>query len=722
MIWGAAQPVRDVLVEHGQTIAVVAVVLAIMLVLVIVLRGRRGAGGGAGSGLRRRNTPFHEFDDAMNAGDFAEAAAVARRMKDPRRYADAIEASGDVERAVQAWTDAGEPLKAAALLAANGHDTKAGRLYLDAGATREALACFIRADDLEGAARVVERQGDHKKAALMRGEAMLRKESWAEAAKFFEESGDLGRAAAALTSGGDSPAAIALYQRAGQPILAAKLLEASAPAKAAALYAEAGNTNDAVRVYRGIGDQAAAERVLASTGRPFDAGRAAFERRDFDGAMKLLSGIEPAAQNYREAQLIRGYILERRSDLDSAAAAYNAFLDGRTPNERNRALFIRVAHLKEGCGQLQTALKLLGRLIAAGFGTPDVTAHAARLEQSIGKAPPTEGYAVPPAEPKRTAGRSFGRGADAAKEGSAPGQPRKITPLAGILSAQTAAAVVDPPAVQVLERRYRFMGRLGQGGNGVVYRATDRALGRNVVVKFLHQALLPTEIARKYFEREAKTAASLTHPNIVTIFDVGEEGETLYFSMELVEGRTLADIIVDAGGKLAHDRVVPIATQLCSALEYAHSKNVIHRDIKPGNIMVTEAGTLKLLDFGLAKALDENPDNSVFLCGTPFYMSPEQIRRDFLDHRTDIYSLGCLLYVLYTGDVPFPDGNVFFHQQNTPPPDPDTLVTGLPKGVAQVLLKCVAKDRGDRYQRAGEVADALARIASGPPREVNTAA
>jgi len=451
-------------------------------------------------------------------------------------------------------------------------------------------------------------------------------------------------------------------------------------------------------------------------------GRAAIERKDFDSAFKLLSELEPSAQNYREAQLFRGYILERRGDLDSAASAYNAFLEGRSPSDKNRALFIRVAHLKEGCGQLQTALKLLGKLIAAGFGTPDVTAHAARLEQSIGKAPPTEGYAVPPAEPKRPAGRSFGRHNDAPKEGSSPGEPRKVSSLASILNAPTAAAVVDPPAVQVLERRYRFMGRLGQGGNGVVYRATDRALGRNVVVKFLHQALLPTEIARKYFEREAKTAASLTHPNIVTIFDVGEEGETLYFSMELVEGRTLADVIVDAGGKLTHDRVVPIATQLCAALEYAHSKNVIHRDIKPGNVMLTETGTLKLLDFGLAKALDENPDNSVFLCGTPFYMSPEQIKRDFLDHRTDIYSLGCLLYVLYTGDVPFPDGNVFFHQQNTPPPDPDVLVSGLPRGVAQVLLKCVAKDRNDRYQRAGEVGEALARIASGPPAEVDTAA
>ena len=268
----------------------------------------------------------------------------------------------------------------------------------------------------------------------------------------------------------------------------------------------------------------------------------------------------------------------------------------------------------------------------------------------------------------------------------------------------------DPPAIAVLERRYKFLGKLGQGGNGVVYRAVDRALGRNVVVKFLHQALLPTDVARKYFEREAKTAAGLSHQNIVTIYDVGEEGETLYFSMELVEGRTLADVIVDNGGRLTHEQVLPVIQQLCSALEYAHGRQVIHRDIKPGNIMVTESGLVKLLDFGLAKALDENPDKSVFLCGTPFYMSPEQIRRDFLDHRSDIYSVGCLLYVMYTGDVPFPDGNVFFHQQNTAAPDPNTLAPNLPKGVAQVLMKCVAKDRSERFQRAVDIAAALSAI------------
>ena len=271
-----------------------------------------------------------------------------------------------------------------------------------------------------------------------------------------------------------------------------------------------------------------------------------------------------------------------------------------------------------------------------------------------------------------------------------------------------AAHEADPPAVQVLERRYEFKGQVGQGGNGVVYRAVDRALGREVVVKFLHQALLPTEVARKYFKREAKTAASLNHPNIVTIFDIGQEDETLYFSMEIVEGQTLADLIVESGGTLTHKQALPLVDQLCKALDYAHERQVIHRDIKPGNIMVTD-GHVKLLDFGLAKALDENPDKSVFLCGTPFYMSPEQIRRDFLDHRTDIYSLGCLLYVMYTGDVPFPEGNVFYHHQHTEPPTPESLVVnGLPPGVSDVLLKTLAKDREQRFQRAGEVARALA--------------
>ncbi len=694
---------KDVVANHGATIAIAAGALALILGAVIVVRARKPMQPGPSARVSvapstgGQGGDLAAYDVALADGDYQTAAVIARRLHDNRRYAEAIERAGDIERAVPAWHEAGEPHRAAALLTKHGHHAKAGRIYLDVGANREALECFQKADDLEGAAKVAEKLGDVKRAALIRGEALSRRGEHREAARRYVEAGEPGKAGDALRAAGDINGALALYRQAGRANDAAALIAEADPRRAAQLYEDGQNWAEAGRLYKQLGEQEALERVLAKSGRLFEAGRMAFERKAFATALEILDGLDPLQHNYKEGQLIRGTILDRKGELEAAADAYMSFLDGRPPNDKTKPLFLRVVQIKEGCGQTQTALKVIGRLITAGYGSPNVNAIAARLEQVVAKSPPTEAYGSEPATskaPARTPAKSE--------------PPKPAASLASTLASGGSVQNDDPPAIQSLERRYKFLGRLGQGGNGVVYRAVDRALGRSVVVKFLHQALLPTEVARTYFEREAKTAAGLSHSNIVTIYDVGEEGETLYFSMELVEGRTLADVIVDHGGRLPHKVALPIVQQLCAALEYAHGRSVIHRDIKPGNIMVTEDSRVKLLDFGLAKALDENPDKSVFLCGTPFYMSPEQIRRDFLDHRTDVYSVGCLLYVMYTGDVPFPEGNVFFHQQNTPPPHPSTLAPDLPRGVAEVLLKCVQKDRNDRYQRAQEIAEALA--------------
>ena len=646
--------------------------------------------------------PRRGYDKAVSEGDWSRAALYAQRMKDTRRYAEAVEKSGDLDRAISAWVELEQFDRAAQLHEKAGAPLKAAKLYAQAGLEQRAIQCFIAGGQPEKAVPMLREVGDERGALVLEAQIQTTKGDHVTAARHLIAAGDYEAAARSLLAAGDIPKAVEALRRAGKAVDAARILrDRGDPLSAAQLFEEAGAWQDAAGCYGALNDSVNRERCIARGGDGYAAGRAAFERGDLESAQTFFESIPPLDDRFVDAGLFRGQIYERKGMLMESADAYALFLKRRSPDEKNKFLFLKLAQILEGIGRTKEALRILGRVITAGFASQDVTAWAARLERGNDSAIETQAHEEPSGL-KDLDRLQLGR------EGSQPAIPlREEKPPAGPRG-RGGPSDGEPPAIAELDRRYKFGERMGQGGNGVVYLATDRALGRDVVVKFLHQALLPTEVARKYFLREAKTAASLSHPNIVTIFDIGEEGESLYYSMEWVRGKTLADVIIDAGGKLTHAECVPLITQFCEALEYAHDHQVIHRDIKPGNVMVTHDGRVKLLDFGLAKALDENPDKSVFLCGTPFYMSPEQIQRGFLDHRTDIYSLGCMLYVMYTGDVPFPEGNVFYHQQHTPAPDPQKIVPELPQGVSAVLMKCVAKDRDQRFQRATEVARALA--------------
>jgi serine/threonine-protein kinase len=262
--------------------------------------------------------------------------------------------------------------------------------------------------------------------------------------------------------------------------------------------------------------------------------------------------------------------------------------------------------------------------------------------------------------------------------------------------------------------RYEILGELGRGAMGVVYRAVDPVIGRNVAVKTIRLTEEGTGLTRpellSRFQTEARAAGLLTHPNIVVVYDAGEEDGLYYITMELVVGKSL-QAVFDGGDAFPVSRIIRILEQTCSALQFAHERNVIHRDIKPANLMLTADDTVKVTDFGTAKILQFGTvQQTTHVMGTPSYMSPEQVKGRPVDGRTDIFSLGVVLYEMLTGEKPFPGQSittVIYKIVNEDPIPPRQLNPSIHPGLNEIVMRALAKDPEVRYQNCREMLEDL---------------
>ncbi len=275
------------------------------------------------------------------------------------------------------------------------------------------------------------------------------------------------------------------------------------------------------------------------------------------------------------------------------------------------------------------------------------------------------------------------------------------------------------PTDELYGNRYRVIGLLGTGGMARVYRARDELLGREVALKVLSERLSSDRSFVERFRREAQNAAGLNHPNIVALYDYGDEDNRYFIVMELIEGRSLSEVL-DDDGALMPERAAEIARDTANGLGRAHEAGIVHRDIKPHNIMITNNGQTKVTDFGIARALGGDAEATMtqtgMVIGTAAYLSPEQAQGNPVDARSDVYSLGCVLHEALTGDAPFsgdtPLSIAYKHVRETPE-RPSAVNSDVPEALDAIVMKAMSKNPDNRYANANEMAEDLDRFLAG---------
>ena len=311
--------------------------------------------------------------------------------------------------------------------------------------------------------------------------------------------------------------------------------------------------------------------------------------------------------------------------------------------------------------------------------------------------------------------------ADISPEKSSPAVANRHSASTGVQNETLPSAKTDlsERTKQLLGLRYDLLNKLGSGGMGIVYKARDRETGEIIALKVLKSTLTDDPTLMERFRNELRLARRITHHNVCRIYDFNRVDDSAFISMEFVDGDSLREVLCRLG-KLEVPQVLNIAMQICAGLGEAHSQGIIHRDLKPENVMLDRFGDVKLMDFGIARSLDTRSTATGSFLGTPAYMAPEQAEGKPADRRSDIYSLGLVLYEMCTGQAAFSGDTplaVALKQIRETPPSPRNLQPGLPAQVEYVILKCLCKDPAKRFQGVEEVEAALAASATSVERE-----
>src|SRR5271167_1884311 len=270
-------------------------------------------------------------------------------------------------------------------------------------------------------------------------------------------------------------------------------------------------------------------------------------------------------------------------------------------------------------------------------------------------------------------------------------------------------STLSPAALAALSKRYDILGEAGHGSMGNVYKARDRETGETVALKLLKPEIASDQAMMERFKNELLFARKITHKNVCRVYEFNRVGGVAYTSMEFVEGESLRSVL-NRFGALSQRKATDLALQICSGLKEAHAQGIVHRDLKPENVMIDTRGNVKVMDFGIARSMEVLTRLTGAMVGTPAYMAPEQVEGKPVDYRTDIYSLGLILFEVFTGTQAFRADNavaVALKQMRETPPLPSSIEPSIPAPTERAILKCLEKDPAKRYQSMADLENAL---------------
>ncbi len=573
-----------------------------------------------------------------------------------RRGADIFEKNGKLDEARKLYIFAGDYIGAARCLEALGD-------------TRKAVDMYLRGGDKEKAVQLLEKINAIKESAKLKGELYLEKGQLLEAVKSFMRAEEFLKAAVIWEKLGKSVNAAEMYFKGGEYRKAGYLFAKSGDyRRAAESFERAGDTGKAIEYFKKAGDLQKVIHLLEKEKRFFEVGELYLKKGLNDKAIKAFQKVPPGDPRFRNATFHLARIFEEKGMYNLAVEKYLELKEMRgETNEFYAEIYYRLGDLEEKLGNFSRAIEYFEKVNGYLFDYKDVSVRLQQLREK---------------EREKL---------------KAQMQPEVD------VNAQT---MVIPRK----EERYRIIEEIGKGGMGIVYKAEDTLLGRIVALKKLPPQFQRDEKAIARFVKEAKSAAILNHPNIVTLYDFGYEKDgSIYIAMEYVEGKTLKQILNEAG-PFPVNAVILIFGQIAKGLGYAHKRGIVHRDIKPSNIMWTKEKEIKIMDFGLAAAMEELQGGVTTVVGTPYYMSPEQALGDPVDQRSDIYSLGITIFELLVGFPPFKEGDIGYHHIHTPPPPPSRFKPEIPEKLEKIILKCLAKSPDERYNNTQEIIEELKGI------------
>ena len=634
--------------------------------------------------IAKSGNPLKAAKILLKAGDFFNAA----------RY---FEEKGKFFDAAKAYTRAGKPGMAAAAYGKAGKFADAISVYTDyfAGPVdpieqqiQTADACYAMLESTDGKAKISE--PDRKKLLQPIAGLMEQARRFDLAARMHIESQNFARAGEVFVHMGRMEDAARCFKQAGKEReasqTAGRFYESKLQWREAALaYAGGGEYLRAGECYVKASDPLRSAECFEKGNDFYRAGLGYAHAASYPDAIRALQRMREDDKNFDLSRALLGRCFYELHDYEHCAATLDNNLVRKRVESTNKEYFYMLALAYEQLGKLDASREILFKIRSVDIGYRDVTQRISNIGSRISM----QQSAAHEGETIVAAGHNVPYG----------GQAPKPEPQ------QTVAVETQ------LDGRYKIERELGRGGMGVVYLARDTQLDRQVALKFLGSLIDNSDEFRQRFIREAKAAAKINHPNIISVYDISATVGKAYIAMEFVDGGSLTRYLAFKG-KLTAREAINIMIQACSALAAIHEAGIVHRDIKPDNILIAKGGLVKLTDFGLAKSGDNRLTRTGTSMGTPSYMSPEQVLGKEADARSDLYSIGLVLHELLTGQTVFREGDVLERQLEEMPVPPSASVEGVPPELDAAILKAVMKKPNERWQSVKEFVEALRAIRS----------